>query len=158
MLIDNERKTVELFIENLLWGRITADFLQLMEKGDWGDYVNDLYDDVKAWKYLHKKSKKSNTEKENYRDLSFKLYNVYMEGRIDGTIKGELKDENIENNLKELKEENEIFKEEFKKFTSNIIKLEGLNHKLHDENVILANELEDLKNIVDSYESASLKK
>lgn len=143
VLIDDEYKTVELFIENLLWGKIKANFFRIVELTKDTSYTDNISQKVYRWKYLHTKKDCSEEECQEYWYISHDLCGLYMEGRIDGTIEGELQDIDFDKKLKKLQDEKEKWKSEFE--------------RVNAENKQLAEELHDQYNIIKSYENRAYK-
>ena len=149
-LITDKSKTVELFIENLLWGRVAANFWKYLEsKKEVGgqEYVEDTYMILNHW-IEYKSGDTSFVNEEDFADATEKLYNAYVQGRIDGTITGELIDEKHEVIVRKLKKEIEDCKAKHKE-------LEAEKVRLTADNITLANELADRQHIIDTYEKAA---
>ena len=137
MLTNNPIKIVELFIDNLLSGKITLEYYRILENGGNEEYINNIYKMVKGWISLHNKKILNDFDDNEYMILSDYLYDVYIEGRINGTIKGELVDETsnricqLENELQETKDK---------------------NNSLKTDNIRLAQELYQYRHMIDVYE------
>lgn len=145
MLTDDHKKFVELTVDGIASGVIKLDFDMLKtENGE--KLVTKLNLLMISWI-----DERKNQNSLKFVEMTEELYKQLLSSRFSQMMSGEVKNNDIEI-------ENKVLKDDHKLFTSKIIKLEAENQKLHDENLVLANELEDLKNIVNSYESASLKK
>lgn len=151
MLLDEHYKAVELFTENLFWGNISIDAQEIKNNEK---PMMDFSESIDKWLKL----RDMNKESKQFNDLTEELYRYIFVVRFTGLATGEMRDRNNENEVKELREKNRIAGENIQELTGKIIKLENKSHKLHDENVLLSNELDDQKNIINSYENSSLKK
>lgn len=149
MLSDNKNKLVELFLDNIIWGNVTINQKELNRHLDkkTNDEITDL---IEQWVRSHESDQNFPITSV---EMTNTLYLFFMAHRFTGGIVGELKDRDGEKEIQTLRNENDIMKAEIKELIAKHIKAEGENKKLHDENITLANELEDLKNIVNSYES-----
>ena len=147
-LIGNKEKCVTLFVDNILWGNISIDWTIISNS------TSDENDDIKSILVQYAIAFDSLKDDPEFQKKINKLYSTFVVGRILGCITGELQDKNNEKTAEDL----EYAKQTIKEITANMIKLENDNTKLYDENIMLANELADLKNIVNSYEKASFRK
>jgi hypothetical protein len=147
MLLNDKSKTVRLFVENLLWGKISFDVFHTASNLDVEQLIehsNDTYDTITRWQKLYTAKDRLYNDDFILDELTDTLYITYMHGRIDGEIKGELHDEEFESKIKELEKDAEIWKLRFEQ------------QKL--ENIALANELHDRENIISSYEKPAYKR
>lgn len=151
MLLDEHYKAVELFAENLFWGNISIDSQEIKKNEK---PMIDFAEDLDKWFKLRETDKES----KQFNDLTEDLYHFIFIVRFTGLATGEMRDRIDENEVKELREKNRIAGQNIKELTGKIIKLENGNHKLHEENILLSNELEDQKNIINSYENSSIRK
>lgn len=150
-LITDKHRTVELFIENLLWGRVKAEFFKYFEhrpENEAQEYIEDMYVAISRWR-RHKAGEDSDfIDEDDFNRETEKLYDAYIDARIDGMITGELIDEKHEATVRKLKREIEALQIKNKE-------LEEEKVRLTTENITLANELKDRQHIIDSYEKAS---
>lgn len=126
-----ERK-IQLFIENLFEGKATID-----ESKDMNIDIDEVYSKIKRLKIyweLREEIDADSPEVDTYIDSLHYLYDFIIKGRLRGSIIGVWSD---------------------KTSLEKIDYLTNENSKLHKENVMLATELEDRKNIISSYENGS---
>jgi len=151
MLSDNKNKLVELFLDNIIWGNITLNHDEIAK------HINDKT--MKAIANLIERWMVSHESDRNFPitsvDMTDTLYRFFMANRFTSGITGELKDRDGEAKLRKLQDEINIAKQEIKDLTSNLIKAKHANTKLHDENITLANELEDRRKMIDTYERSA---
>lgn len=144
VLLEDEYTTVALFIENLLWGKIKANFYRKIEQGESSQYNNEIKENIYRYTYLRTKKNTSLEEDQEFYDINHMLYCLYLDGRIDGTIEGELHDIDHENEVSELKTQIENWKSKYE--------------KSREDNKLLSEELLDKTNIISAYEENAYKK
>jgi hypothetical protein len=152
MLIDEQEKMVELYIENLLWGRITANFYRIIEKTGNHTYVDHIHEIIERWQELKRQKEYHRKHPKLYfygeselNDITQELYKIFREARVDGTIVGELKDEKYEKKIQELElkvKEGNLEREQLK---AKVVELSA-------DNIKLVNELTDRDNMIATYE------
>lgn len=150
LLIDDKRKTVELFIENLLWGKITVNLLKFPQTKLIAGGIEEplslerIIEFAQIWRRVktapEEEKHMEGWEETYYRSTEY-LYEVYFQGRFYGAVAGILHDEEYESKIRKLEEEKENWKAAFERTKA--------------DNITLANELEDRRNIIASYEKGT---
>ena len=150
-LIANSEKCVKLLVDNLLWGNVSI---------NWDKIPPEKKDDGKMTEALAKYAINYDiiNDKHEYIEMIGSLYQLFLAGRFTNAIIGELRDREEEASIQHITDQNKHLNEMLKNQSTESELLKKENKRLHEENITLANELEDLKNIVNSYEHASLKK
>lgn len=98
MLLDDEKKLVELFMDNVIWGNIKINL------GNWDTKDTTTVSIVKALgEWI---SSRRNNESISD-DIIGELYSFFTVGRFTDVITGTLRNRDEENKIKELKEDNE---------------------------------------------------
>jgi hypothetical protein len=119
-----KEETVYIFVQNLLYGKISLEYEKFGTKEEGLKYVNKIYEKIKA---LDNEAL-CPTDEPRYTDrIIDSIYDAILKGRVYNAIKGELHNETYEDTIKRLDEEN--------------AGLKGKNSELKDENIKLANEL-----------------
>jgi len=152
MITDNEKHFVELTVDGIMSGKVKYD-VEFFVSTKTGDKFQSTMKTIAEWM-----GERINQESDKFKELTHVLFAEFVSSRASQVLQGEVTDDGLEKELQTLHRENALMKEELQELIAKHIKAEGENKKLHDENIALANELEDLKNIVNSYENASLKK
>src|SRR5437867_11712405 len=99
MLLNDKERVVELFIENLFWGKIDSTFSSEVQSEEGVRWLDGVYESVIRWQKLHQQSRESPLIEDDaftfYQDTEY-LYVQFVRGRVDGSIKGELRDTSLE--------------------------------------------------------------
>ncbi len=132
--------TVYALLRNLLWGNISIDFEKFRGKQNVEEFADTFH---KKLRYLQEYDNCPNDDGSPPEPTDW-LYDAIFEGRVYGAIKGEFRDKTDEEKIMELEKEVENWKIKFEQQKS--------------ENIMLANELEDRKNLITSYEKMFPKK
>lgn len=106
MLLDDPHKLVRLFIENLLWGRITANF---QKTGD-PDRAGHIQDRIETWMAYKDDTELGRVERRDFEMAVTFLNDEFVRGRIDGSIQGLLVDDEQEKKIAELLKQIESLK------------------------------------------------
>jgi hypothetical protein len=106
LLLDNKKKVVETFIENLLAGTVTGDLIHILTspvgKDLDPDQFDQLIDNIIKWYSL-----RNSPDSADFIHITNHLFTVLLRGRIVGSIKGVFKEiPELENALHECKEDN----------------------------------------------------
>jgi hypothetical protein len=102
MLIDDDKRFVELMIDNLMWGNVTIDWNTILKERTPEMKDNDTLGSLIV---NYKKYKKSNDK--NLEDVIPILANHFWIERLFGCIKGELRDREEEAKIRELTSHNQ---------------------------------------------------
>src|SRR5256885_864279 len=95
MLVNDENLVVKLFVENLLWGKLTFNINPADVDEEGSRIVDNFHDIISDWQNLsqQKEDGRLTVEREiNLHVVVENLYSIYRRGRIEGSIKGELHD------------------------------------------------------------------
>lgn len=144
MLVNDQDRVVKLFVENLLWGKITTSFGRDISDPEGAKWLDSTYEAMREWQKLsEKKSKEALTieDEVDFYEYTGQLYNTYTRCRLDGSITGELHEVDLEAKIQDLEKKLADKTEDFER------------EKRH--NIILAEELEDRQYAMDSYESGA---
>ncbi|GEM_PF-4895357 len=102
MLLDDQEKTVSLYVDNLIWGNVK---LIVTKQTKWqfseGE-LPQLQQDMHTWLSLRKTNKKS----DDYLTLTDKLYKNFIEYRVVGLMEGHIRDRDEEAEISKLKSDN----------------------------------------------------
>lgn len=101
MLFGNKEKTVELVLENLIWGNITYETKT--------DYRPQYAMDVQSFKkkmmeWVHLAENEPNTQELD--NMTEELYHEILKGRIEGNLRGQLIDRDKDLEFEKLKADN----------------------------------------------------
>jgi hypothetical protein len=128
-------ENVQLFIDNLLWGNIKIDYSKFGINGQ--DDADELERKIKSHMeddYCIDDERRVTEEPKLKWMLDF-----WIKAVSHGAMSGELRDQTYENKIKELEKEVEKWKD--------------AHERVKADNIVLANELVDRQNLIDTYES-----
>lgn len=101
MLLKDKKKTVELFLENVLWGDISFDLSDFTTKQDVEQFHEEFIDAADKWRILFKKNE---TDSEAFTNLTNEIYGKFFRGRFYNIINGKMRDREEEHLIKDLTE------------------------------------------------------
>jgi hypothetical protein len=143
-----KEETVRLFIQNLLWGKVSIDYMRFGSKQEGLKFAKELNEKVNYWQnhmFLC-----DDEDPQYFAGVQDWIYNAIHECRAYGALVGELHDKTDEDRIKELEQEVEKWKANFESVKSDAIILANeLNNT--------RSELQDTKHIIDSYERGIFK-
>ncbi len=102
MLLNDKKKTVELLLENILWGDVYFDTAQLVDnKKDVDNFHDEVVGIANRWRILNNK----NDSSEEFEKLTNEIYGKFFRGRFYAVIKGKMRDRNEETLIEKLIDE-----------------------------------------------------
>lgn len=145
MLIDDHKRFVELTIDSIMCGKVRFD-ISSFETDESSKEIRDIYEKLGVWIRL-----RNNQDSNEFKTITEQLWVEFIGARASHQLIGELRED-------DLGVINTTLKENLKDANREINQLKSDKEKLHNENIALANELEDQKNIINSYENSSIRK
>ena len=143
-LLTEKEKVIETCLSNMIKGNVR--FVAFGHGWCIGFLEGRIFiRNCKKWRELYEKSDVS----EEFKKLTDKIYEKLLEFRIAGLIQGEFL------------EYDKIIREKDKEISTlndQVNSLQDEKTQIRKENIMLSNELEDRKNLIDSYESSSVKR
>lgn len=100
-LIGNRERSVELLVDNLIWGNVVIDWKKLHLKDD---EAKEIISHLVKYTINNEQVRK---DKEEYKKIIAELYGFLVGGRITGGIIGELHDRETETRVRELESHNQ---------------------------------------------------
>ena len=143
MLLDNKRRTIELFAENFLQGNLGfRKGSSMMEQGALLGIANNVRDDLIKWVVDEQTSDK---DKKEHKIHTVNLFFTLLGHRTRGDITGKIVDKDLNTELVKEKDKNSKLKDEK-------IRCKLQNDELKKDNLLLARELKDKTDLLDEYE------
>lgn len=102
MLLDNDERLVELFMDNVLWGNIQIKWDKIEEPKN---IANEERIEYQFGCYTRLRSK--NIRNEEYTHIVNQIRNFFVLHRLRGDVVGELHDREHEQTIKKLEEDNQ---------------------------------------------------
>ena len=100
MLLDNNKKLVETFMDNVIWGNVKIDWKET------GDNKKKTEDSVAYKMGIYVTLRKTDPNSKELKKLEDELATFFVSHRMVGNLTGELKDRELEQQFKKLKKEN----------------------------------------------------
>ena len=145
MLLDDKRKTIELFAENFLQGNL--DFRKSSKTYEHGallQLANNVRDDLIKW-VADEQIDKDNKE---HRKHTIELFFTLLGHRTRGDITGKIVDKDLDAELAKEKIKNAKLKDEKSKLKLQV-------EKFKKDNIVLARELKDKTDLLEQYEKTA---
>jgi len=101
MLIDDRKKTVELYVENILWGNITLTSKDSQYAFD-TEKLNIFKSNMEKWMRM----RNGETKSQECEELIDAIYERILHYRVRGMLQGQLQDRDADQKIEELKSDN----------------------------------------------------
>ena len=110
MLVGDKQRTVRLFADNILWGRVKiSDLVDRVDKYSIHSAITK--DKLQQWFKMEQDVEEAGLEEE-FAKLTDEIYDSLVDGRIKGYVEGVMIDVDLEAELKQCKEDNERLSEQ----------------------------------------------
>jgi hypothetical protein len=106
----NKIETSQLFIHNLLWGKVTINYEKFRTREEGLQYVQEMYEKINRWD--GEELCASDDHETLVNEITSWLYEAIMKGRVYGAIIGELHDNRYEDRIEELEKQVEQMQKE----------------------------------------------